>query len=205
MSVTISVPDSTALKQGGLLFNLPRELRDEIYRYLVKGNYVLNEPPKLLFEVAPVSRVRPHLNVLLVSKPIRNEAMAVLYSESRFRIYINFVPDEISRLSSLEPFKHLMKIELQLTVPKVNLTRKHIVQQSWKAMLQFIGLGRVFRKTVCIRLRLRLYELRFAILEWMFQELKLLIQTQKVVVAIELPYLGENLKPVTYPEEVSCL
>ena len=198
MSEAISVPNSTALKQGGLLFNLPPELRNEIYRYLVKGNYVLSGPPKLLFEVAPVSRVRPHLNILLVSKTIRNEAMAVLYSESRFRIHINFSPDEVSRLSALEPFEHMMKVGLNVCVPHPSLGSEHRVQQCWKAILECIGLEKVFRKIICIRWRLYTFR-RNTIPKWMLQELDSLIQTQEVVLSIDIPCLGEQLKPLTYP------
>ena len=192
MSVAISVPTSTALERGGLLFHLPRELRDEIYRYLLKGIYFLGEPRELTMHGMPhgisyptASPVKPCFNILHVSKPIRDEAMAVLYSESRFRINYDLRQDEASRLSSLEALKHAMNVELNVPVPDLSLEFDYIMEQSWKATMECIRLGNMACKTLYIRWRLRIDDVEKAIPEWMFRELESFTQTQKVVVAIE--------------------
>ena len=70
---------------GGTLFKLPREIRDEIYRLLVKGRYIILQEP-FCCDIAESGQPSPdtHLAILRSSKPISHEAKSIMYSESRF-------------------------------------------------------------------------------------------------------------------------
>ena len=77
-------------KCGGALFLLPREIRNEIYRLLVKGHYL---DTALFWQfsgpgVDPRSDVRPDFAILHVSKIVGREATEILYAESVFRFII---------------------------------------------------------------------------------------------------------------------
>ena len=77
-------------KHGGALFLLPREIRDEIYRLLVKGSYL---DTGCFYRCArkdsyPRTDIRPDFAILQVSKSIGREATEILYSESVFRFII---------------------------------------------------------------------------------------------------------------------
>ncbi len=73
-------------KNGGDLFKVPREVRDEIYRYLVKGKYII-EPT----EVWSKDRdFYPHTAILASSRAISHEAAVVMFEESKFEIHLNF-------------------------------------------------------------------------------------------------------------------
>ena len=88
-------------KHGGALFLLPREIRDEIYRFLVRGSYLdttcLYRYSDGAFE--PQRGVRPDFAILRVSKSISREATEILYSESVFRfvITVGVTGERISR------------------------------------------------------------------------------------------------------------
>ena len=87
------------LKNGGDLIKLPREVRDEIYRYLVKGNYVIEIiEASLVFSVDP--GYYPHTAILASSKAISHEAAVVMFGESNFEthLYLN----EVHRPSPLK-------------------------------------------------------------------------------------------------------
>ena len=77
-------------QRGGALFLLPREIRDEIYRLLVKGSYL---DTKCFYRWSGKdsrrrTRVRPKFAILQLSKSIGREATEILYSESIFRFVI---------------------------------------------------------------------------------------------------------------------
>ncbi len=76
-------------KHGGALFQLPREVRDSIYRLLVKGRY-LAAWPALNSEGRPYidNNTRLDPSVLRVSKVVSCEAADILYSESVFRFIL---------------------------------------------------------------------------------------------------------------------
>ncbi|CAD6579544.1 MAG: hypothetical protein ASARMPREDX12_009289 [Alectoria sarmentosa] len=118
MSSTTSCIPTGDPDHGCPLFKLPREIRDEIYRLLVKGRYLADKPTAQhdclynecsdsdSYHIEP-SNSEPsvrdffdrqsnvntkgglHLSVLRVSKVISREAQEVLYSESNFRFFIN--------------------------------------------------------------------------------------------------------------------
>ncbi|KAF6229506.1 hypothetical protein HO173_011546 [Letharia columbiana] len=81
-------------EHGGALFTLPREIRDEIYRLLVKGRHCVflpSEPVHGDTLTDGIDKFDKHdLVILRTSKAISREAHEILYSESIFRYGINF-------------------------------------------------------------------------------------------------------------------
>ena len=95
-NATSSAPPGNP-KRGGALFKFPREIRDEIYRLLVKDRYLVGKPSTLVSEADSKSlskadvaeNVRPGFAILRVSKVVGYEAAEILYSESVFRYVID--------------------------------------------------------------------------------------------------------------------
>lgn len=92
----------------GTFSKLPRELRDKIYRYLVKGRYIVALEPTS----AGVAKIRAgrktrfnidaaDFSILRVSKSIGGEALALLYAESTFESCLSFLEDR--------PYTHYAK------------------------------------------------------------------------------------------------
>ena len=73
-----------AIDDLGILAKLPREIRDEIYRCLVKGDYDVNTGPYYFIDLCLIDTT-----VLRASKSINREARSVLYSESLFHFSLN--------------------------------------------------------------------------------------------------------------------
>lgn len=89
-------------KHGGALFTLPREIRDEIYRLLVKGSYLVFAPSEAehggsVSVTHPQTYANPDLVILLISQAISREAQDLLYSESVFRYSVDFYAFEIPK------------------------------------------------------------------------------------------------------------
>ena len=79
-------------KNGGALFLLPPEIRETIYRFLVKDRYAVIHS-RLHWQLAirgdPSMVVRPKvLSILRFSKAVCGEATKILYSETVFRFAI---------------------------------------------------------------------------------------------------------------------
>ena len=99
-------------KHGGALFLLPPEIRDEIYRLLVKGSYLdtgcFYQYSGKEFDAR--NNVRADFAILQLSKSIGREATEILYSESVFRFVITtrlceehiLIPD-LDRMKRLAP------------------------------------------------------------------------------------------------------
>ena len=86
-------------KHGGALFLLPREIRDEIYRLLVKGSYV---DTGCFYRYSGkggwgLTTVRPNFAILRLSKSVGREATEILYSESVFTFIVTtwFYPGQL--------------------------------------------------------------------------------------------------------------
>ena len=82
-------------KHGGALFTIPPEVRDEIYRLVVRKNYIVYITRPRSSRSLP-SRDEHDFAILQVSKAISHEASDILYSESVFRFSMNFRSYEIS-------------------------------------------------------------------------------------------------------------
>ena len=182
MSLTTNVPTSTATKQGGTLLNLPRELRDMIYRHVLKRTYLVGA------QLPPLCRGTRHLNIssnlsiLRVSKIISDEAMAVLYAESTFRIYAYLGDDQPNRLSFMPTVERMMNIELDV---KVDPTFQCFdsPRRIWIATLSSISRTSNLRNNLNVRWRRIFSELNLdrepewwnmdlVIPDWMFRELE---------------------------------
>lgn len=88
---------------GGALFLLPREIRDEIYRLLVKGRYLAHKPLNKCgrcneedsdsewsdCESEVIENDEPDFSILQVSKTLSDEAKETLYADSTFRFIIS--------------------------------------------------------------------------------------------------------------------
>ncbi|CAF9933559.1 hypothetical protein IMSHALPRED_009392 [Imshaugia aleurites] len=92
-------------KHDQALFRFPREIRDEIYRLLVKGCYLACEEKNV---------DQAGLSVLRVSKSIGAEAMEILYSESVFRFFIDHDHKDMDR-------EHLQRV-----VPRMRYVHLHL-------------------------------------------------------------------------------
>lgn len=84
-------------KDGGILFKLSPEVRDEIYRYLVKGRFVIAVSPSWTFVAKFNATSDPGFDVdgadfgiLRTSKAVSREAIKVLYTESTFESWLDF-------------------------------------------------------------------------------------------------------------------
>ena len=195
------VPSSTACERQGTLFRLPRELRDKIYRYVVKGRYVIcrnkwgisdleylsqgaeglseYDPrregfnPGVVLSYSGLPHFNSDLRVLCVSTTISDEAMAMLYSESTFRIDridISFSEDDVSWLSSKDAIDRMMNIELNIRLWPPHAVRDDALpldscslslrkrEQIWEATLRCISRTMTIRKTLRIKLPLHTTE-----------------------------------------------
>lgn len=95
-------------KHGGALFLLPREIRDEIYRLLVKGSYI--DTGCFYRYVYAHTEAPLDFAVLQLSKSVGREATEILYSESVFRFVISemsfgehILPADLDRMKRLAP------------------------------------------------------------------------------------------------------
>ena len=95
--MTSTTPNLTPLgdsKHGGALFTLPREVRDQIYRFLVKGHYLVfrhMEPGEHgVSLIDDGTWDKSDLIILRISKAISREAQQIFYSESIFRYPVPF-------------------------------------------------------------------------------------------------------------------
>lgn len=101
-----AVSDHTPLgdpKNGGALFTIPREIRDEIYRFLVKRHYIAfpagKSPIECKCTICGTNTESPDLAILRVSRAIGDEAQEMVYSESLFE----FLNLDFRNATSLKP------------------------------------------------------------------------------------------------------
>ena len=92
---SVSTPEPLGdSKNGGALFILPREIRDEVYRFLIKRHYTVIYAPKSASGTTYVAKITAadifDLAIFQISHAISHEVQAVLYSESTFRYIIDF-------------------------------------------------------------------------------------------------------------------
>lgn len=103
-------------KHGGELFTLPREIRDIIYRLLVKGRYLVF---RLLDNADGVTFVKcgtmftPDLVILRISRVIGSEAQEIFYSESIFQYCDPFTTKAILN-PQIEAVNRMKKIEIYI-------------------------------------------------------------------------------------------
>ena len=146
----------------GTLFFLPREIRDEIYRLVVKKDYIIyvtqskNDP-------VPPTKDKHDFAILEVSKAVSDEASEILYSESVFSFYIDFsahgifcVPTQLTkRMKNVDfRFRGLSTWHSDLFPPNTYPTyQDHINTISQAAIADFTG-AEIERNNLRIRLSL---------------------------------------------------
>ena len=214
MSLATSVPSSTATRQGGMLLSLPRELRDMIYRHVVKRTYVLYSQPRLIWIGNRQSYLSPNLGILRVSKTISGEAIAVLYAESTFRIYLHFEQDQARQLSSIPALERMMNIELDVKVDPRTVECLGSMRQIWIATLGCISCTNNIRKSLHVRWRRTFSELSiwsdFDVVtpEWMFRKLKSMTRFRTIVLqnfAHNIDTSDRNLKSLFNKSEATAI
>lgn len=120
MSSTTAKSPQGDPKHGGALFRLPREIRDVIYRRLVKGRYLTDKRSAHSegsdkegsdSESDVDQNAGPNLSILRVSKAVGHEAVEILYSDSVFRFPIDFKsPRDDDEDGKLFHLNHLKKV-----------------------------------------------------------------------------------------------
>lgn len=130
---------------GGALFLLPREVRDEIYRLLVKGRYLAKEPmdqyddpnggttnggksngeetndknkDNIDCEELLSEDEGPDFSIFRVSKFLSDEAKEILYSESVFRFVIDWNPpgDNEKALGKVHRLKRVASLMMNVVL-----------------------------------------------------------------------------------------
>lgn len=87
---------------GGTLFSLSRELRDEIYDYLLASG---------------------HLQILRTSRPLSQEALESLYRKAIFRLYVNSAHQSRNIWPSGNVAGQIQNIEVQWEMSDFNCSR----------------------------------------------------------------------------------
>ena len=101
---------------GGALFTIPRELRDEIYRLVFKRQYIL---PEYCNDggFSDTNLTKADMAILRVSRAVGYEAQELLYLESTFRVVAYFNP----RIKDLKPppqaLHRVKKVEIVTLLP----------------------------------------------------------------------------------------
>ena len=169
-----------------MLLNLPRELRDMIYRH---RTYLVCDQPRPIYIGTWHLNSSPNLSILRVSKTISEEAMAVYYAESTFRIYLHFETDQTVRLSSIPTVKHMMNIELDVKVDP-NVQCFDYSREIWITTLGCISRTSNLRNSLNVRWRRIFSELSLdpkperwntVIPDYMFRKLKSMTRFRTVV------------------------
>lgn len=132
---------------GGTLFILPREIRDEIYRLLVKGRYLADKPlnqygySNCEDTVDTENEDLPDFSVLRVSKVLSHEAKEILYFEGVFRFVINFHHprdterdhENLDRLEKVAPL--MMNVVLDIEAQYIEIAEwfysRHSAKKAW--------------------------------------------------------------------------
>ncbi|KAF6223232.1 hypothetical protein HO133_000074 [Letharia lupina] len=103
------------------LYKFSREVRDEVYRYLVKGTYIIAVPPSLTsaarFTATGGVGYDPDgadFSILRVSKTLGQEAIGVLYAESIFEFYLNFSEDGPCTQYAIKVTGRMMRFKYQM-------------------------------------------------------------------------------------------
>ncbi len=182
MSVAISAPNSTAPQRGGKLFYLPRELRDQIYRYIVKGTYV--DPGwQYSLPTTIIGHRSSNFGILFASKAISEETLALLYSEGTFRIRLKHAEREPEAVSPQRFSRRMMNLELDVT-PQDDTTL-NTKKKIWNETLRCLNRTNTIRNTLRIRCRPCPSDICNPVAEWMYRELQSLTRFRTVI--LELP------------------
>lgn len=195
----------------GTLVKLPREIRDEIYRYLVKGIYHINDPSVWIPKNMPIN-IRTLLkeseksdldpNTLRLSRAINHEAAAVHYSESTFLCYLDYSKNIVCLLQA--PIDRMMKIELKvysglqavlerLGKPDSENTKYHI--ETWATTIKKLNRTDLVRKVIHLKFDIHTSHVLQAVPSEMLHDLRTLIRYQTVVVEFSVTFRIRDGRP----------
>ena len=180
------------IKPAGIFFSLPREIRDEIYRHLVKGHYLFYQSP--VDEVTTVLKAvlktpfgSPNFAIFQVSKATYNEATLIFYSESVFQYQLDEIQSSITYPPG--PAKNrMMKILLEFD----NLSNygqwyspyRNETEHNLQATIDnFTGLSSV-RTIIYIKLKVIFVDIHRMLDLHFFQRLKTLVSFRTVIVEV---------------------
>ncbi|CAD6568552.1 MAG: hypothetical protein ASARMPRED_001858 [Alectoria sarmentosa] len=195
----------------GILVKLPREIRDEIYRYLVKRLYHINDPSIWIPRDMPIiirtllkelEKVDLDPNTLLLSKAINHEAAAVHYSESTFLCYLDYSKNIVCLLQV--PIDRMMKIELKvysglqailerLGKPDSENTKYHI--ETWATTIKRLNRTDLVRKIIHLKFDIHTSHVLQAVPSEMLHDLRTLIRYQTVIVELSVIFRNRDGRP----------
>ena len=176
---------------GGIFFSLPQEIRDEIYRYLVKGHYLFYQSPGDWTSTIPKAVLKtsidsPSFTIFQVSKATYHEATLIFYSESIFRYSLDQIHSPITYTPG--PAKNrMMKIQLELEGfflyrPWYTPSRNKI-EHNVQATLDSLTVLGSPRTILYIKFNLFIFESRMLSYHF-FRRLKPLVNFRTVVVEV---------------------
>ena len=178
---------------GGALFILPREVRDEIYRLVVKRDYIIY----VTLGDDEVS-IRPtkdkhYFAILEVSKTLSDEASDILYSESLFKFSIDFsahgifcVPTPLTkRMKNVEfRFGGLSTWHSDLFSPNTFLTYQNHINTICHAVIADFTGAEIVRNNLRIRLSVCGPGMISTLSVHIFQGIKALIGFRTIVLEV---------------------
>ena len=208
MATPIEIKSLTTPKTGFL--DLPREIRDEVYRLLVRGDYIAAGQPPLGQRKPKNYRTTAttglELVVLRVSRSINKECMDIFYSEStfHFNMYQRSIEgrDTTALFASREAIHRMMNIDIDIemddmevyldgpaldTLFALNEERRQI----WTSLMRCITRAESRRNTICIRCRSCSPDITTKMPRWMYTSLGRLSQFRTVVVVLSPPLIVE--------------
>lgn len=174
----------------GTLSQLPREIRDEVFRYTIEGRYLFNQPSTHPYEAMTARKTRKQLvrnfrfAIFQVSKAMHNEATSIFYSESVFRDFVD-MPSYLAFLPA-QMTDRMMKIELVFDFHDLHGEwtdlGPYAIEDALTATLErFTGLGSL-RKTLLLEFELFGHDIRELLSDHLFGRLKALVGFRTVIV-----------------------
>lgn len=170
----------------GTLNKLPREIRDEIYRYLVKGRCFLYQP--YCKAITAQRKRKPSIKnfrfpILQVSKAIHDEATSIFYSESVFRDYV----DMFSYIALLPAHvtNRMMKITFTIDFDYLHSEWIDLGSRGIEGTLleKFTGLG-VLRKTLFLEFKLADLDIYGVLSDHLLKKLKSFVGFRTIIMSL---------------------
>ena len=209
MASPIETKPSTTPKTGFL--DLPREIRDEVYRLLVRGDYIAaGQPPSGQSKSNghhATATTSSKLAIFRVSKSISEEAMDIFYPESTF--HFNMYQGSIegrgttALFASREAIYRMMNIDINIEMDDLEVyldatgldTLFALYEERlriWKSLMRSITCTESRRNTIRIRCRSCSPDITTKMPRWMYASLGRLRQFRTVVVALSPPLIVET-------------
>ena len=186
-------------RPGRTFFSLPQEIRDEIYRCLVKGRYHFDRHSIHKYTMMTQNRVsrpstkNPWPAIFQVSKATHDEATFIFYSESVFLYRMSWMYDLTTSPPAPES-ERMMKIEHDFFISSRHEYRSSglEIEHTLKATLdKFTGLSRL-RNTMAITFKTASPDIHEMLANHFFGRLKALVGFRTVIINI-----WQMLEPIT--------